>query len=113
MIESSQRLLLSLVVAGLASAFVPVQADTLLIDRARMSKPIARPSRGLSMVQVEKRFGAPMQRLDPRGGQKSDWPVIHRWVYPGYTVYFERTHVIDIVLNKATPEEIGPVPVRY
>lgn len=112
MIDSSQRLLLSLVVAGLAFAFVPAHADTLLINRARMSQPMARPMRGMGMAQVEQRFGAPMQKLDPRGGQKHDWPVINRWVYPGYTVYFERTHVIDIVLNKATPEEIGPAPVR-
>ncbi len=112
MTESSQRLLLSLVVAGLASAFVPAQADTLLIDRASMSKPMAQPMRGMSMAEVEKRFGAPMQKLDPRGGQKHDWPVINRWMYPGYTVYFERTHVIDIVLNKATPEEIGPAPAQ-
>jgi len=112
MIESSQRLLLSLVAAGLVSTLVPAHADTLLIDRARMSRSLAHPVRGMGMAQVEQRFGAPMQKLDPRGGQKSDWPVIHRWVYPGYTVYFERTHVIDIVLNKASPEEIGPAPVR-
>jgi len=112
MIDSSQRLLLSLAVAGLACAFVPAHADTLLIDRAHMSQPMARPIRGMGMAQVEQRFGAPMQKLDPRGGQKHDWPTINRWVYPGYTVYFERTHVIDIVLNKATPEEIGPAPVR-
>jgi hypothetical protein len=112
MIDSSKRLLLSLVVAGLATAFVPAHADTLLVDRAHMSKPMAQPMRGMSMAQVEQRFGAPTQKLDPRGGQKHDWPVINRWVYSGYTVYFERTHVIDIVLNKATPEEIGPAPVR-
>ena len=112
MIESSQRLLLSLVAASLVSAFAPAHADTLLIDRARMSRSMAQPVRGMGMAQVEQRFGAPIQKLDPRGGQKHDWPVIQRWVYPGYTVYFERTHVIDIVLNKAMPEEIGPAPVR-
>jgi hypothetical protein len=112
MIEMSHRLLLSLVITGSAFACIPAHADTLLIDRARMSKPIAQPARGLSMAQVEQRFGAPMQKLEPRGGQKHEWPLIRRWVYPSYTVYFERTRVIDIVLNKATPEEIGPAPVR-
>ncbi len=112
MTPSSHRLLLSLAVAGLVFTSVPAHADTLLIDRARMSKSIAQPARGLSMAQVEQRFGAPLQKLDPRGGQKRDWPLIRRWVYPAYTVYFERTHVIDIVLNKATPEEIGPAPVH-
>jgi len=112
MIASSQRLLFSVVVAGLASAFVPAHADTLLVDRARMSKPMAQPMRGMSMAQVEQRFGAPMQKLDPRGGEQHDWPTINRWMYPNYTVYFERTHVVDIVLNHASPEEIGPAPVR-
>ncbi len=43
------------------------------------------------MAQVEARFGAPSSRMDPRGGQKRQWPTINRWVYPQFTVYFERT----------------------
>lgn len=106
------RLLLTAATAALLSAFQPTYADTLLIDRAHMARPLAQPVRGMSMGEVEKRFGAPSQKLDPRGGQKHDWPTINRWVYPGYTVYFERTHVIDIVLNQAMPEEIGPAPAH-
>ena len=86
-----------------------VVGDTLLVERVQ-AEPGNLPSRGLTMAQVEARFGAPAQRLDPRGGQKRDWPTIHRWVYPGYTVYFERTRVIDVVLNKADAGEIGPKP---
>ena len=64
MIESSHRLLLSLVVAGLALAFVPAHADTLLIKRARMAQPITRPARGMNMAQVEQHAPphAPRQR---------------------------------------------------
>ena len=86
-----------------------VVGDTLLVERVE-SEPGNLPARGLSMAEVEARYGAPMQRLDPRGGQKRDWPTIHRWVYAGYTVYFERTRVIDVVLNKADAGEIGPKP---
>ena len=86
-----------------------VVGDTLLVERVQ-AEPGNLPSRGLTMAQVEARFGAPAQRLDPRGGQKRDWPTIHRWVYPGYTVYFERTRVIDVVLTKADAGEIGPKP---
>ena len=86
-----------------------VVGDTLLVERVQ-AEPGNLPSRGLTMAQVEARFGAPAQRLEPRGGQKRDWPTIHRWVYPGYTVYFERTRVIDVVLNKADAGEIGPKP---
>lgn len=88
----------------------PAFADTLLIERAQETPASAAPVRGQTAADVEARFGAPQQKLEPRGGQKRQWPVIHRWVYPGFTVYFEKSRVIDVVLNKATAEEIGPKP---
>ena len=95
-----------LVLAGLSAN---AQADTLLIER--VEKPVAaKPARGLSMAEVESRFGAPREKLDPRGGQKQQWPTINRWVYPDYVVYFEKNRVIDVVAHKASPEEIGPKP---
>jgi len=94
------------VLAGLSAA---AQADTLLIER--VDKPVAaKPARGLSMAEVEARFGTPSEKLDPRGGQKRQWPAINRWVYPDYVVYFEKNRVIDVVAHKASPEEIGPKP---
>ena len=94
---------------GIAIAQDAYRGDTLLIERVQ-EEPGNLPRRGMSMAQVEARFGAPSQRLDPRGGQKRDWPTINRWVYPGFTVYFERTKVIDVVMTKADPDEIGPKP---
>ena len=89
-----------------------VEGDTLLIERVA-EEPANLPTRGMSMAQVEARFGAPSERLDPRGGQKSQWPTINRWTYPGFTVYFERSRVIDAVANKADATEIGPkAPIR-
>ncbi len=86
-----------------------VEGDTLLIERVR-EEPGNLPSRGMSMAQVEAKFGAPSNRLDPRGGQKRQWPTINRWTYPAFTVYFERSKVIDVVMTKADPNEIGPKP---
>lgn len=86
-----------------------VQGDVLLIERVQ-EEPGNLPSRGMSMSQVEARFGAPSDRLDPRGGQKRQWPTINRWTYPASTVYFERSKVIDVVMTKADPNEIGPKP---
>ena len=83
-----------------------VQGDVLLIERVQ-EEPGNLPSRGMSMSQVEARFGAPSDRLDPRGGQKRQWPTINRWTYPAFTVYFERSKVIDVVMTKADPNEIG------
>ena len=86
-----------------------VQGDVLLIERVQ-EEPGNLPKRGMSMSQVEAKYGAPSDRLDPRGGQKRAWPTINRWTYPTFTVYFERTKVIDVVMNKADPNEIGPKP---
>jgi len=62
------------------------------------------------MEQVQARFGAPADRLDPRGGQKRQWPTINRWRYPNFVVYFEKNRVIDAVAVQADPTEVGPKP---
>ena len=98
--------------ACMASSFQPAQADTFLIQRAHMGHSLARQMHGQSMAMVAQRLGAPTQKLEPRGGQKRQWPLINRWYYPEYTVYFAHGHVVDVVLNHATPEEIGPASVQ-
>ena len=85
-------------------------AETLLIQRVQEENKAALPARGMSMAQVEAHFGAPTDRLDPRGGQKRQWPTINRWSYPGFTVYFEKDKVIDAVANKVDETEVGPKP---
>ena len=87
-----------------------VSAETLLIERVQQENKAAMPTRGMTMAQVEAHFGAPADRLDPRGGQKHHWPTINRWSYPAFTVYFEKNKVIDAVANKADETEIGPKP---
>jgi hypothetical protein len=62
----------------------------------------------MSMAQVEQRFGAPQRKLSPRGGDTAKHPVIHRWEYPGYIVYFERSHVIHSVLNTPAGNNTHP-----
>ena len=99
----------SLLTACLAALPGLAAAETLLIERVQ-EENMALPARGMAMSQVEARFGAPAQRLDPRGGQKRQWPTIHRWQYPGFVVYFERDKVIDAVAIKADSTETGPKP---
>lgn len=86
------------------------RAETLLIERVQSESRLALPSRGMRMSEVEARFGTPTERLEPRGGQKRQWPAITRWVYPAFTVYFEKNRVIDAVANRAGAAEIGPAP---
>lgn len=102
--------LLALPAAALIAVAGTASADVLLIERVQAQSQATLPDRGLSMAQVEQRFGAPSERLDSRGGQKSQWPAINRWVYPQFTVYFERERVINAVLNQATANETGPKP---
>lgn len=50
------------------------------------------PTRGMSMAQVEARFGAPSERFAAIGQ-----PPITRWLYPSFVVYFEYQHVVHTV----------------
>jgi hypothetical protein len=103
------RLLNLLFLTALLSCAGAAGAETLLIERVQQERTTM-PARGMSMAEVEARFGAPSERLDPRGGQKRQWPTINRWVYPGFVVYFEKNKVIDAVANQAMATETGPKP---
>ncbi|MEO5566317.1 MAG: hypothetical protein ABIR05_06645 [Luteimonas sp.] len=107
-LQISALLLLS-GIAGLACAAPAADGDTLLIERVQIESR-ALPAPGMSMAQVQARYGAPARRLAPRGGQSRAWPTINRWSYPTFTVYFEKDRVIDAVINKSSPSEIGPKP---
>jgi hypothetical protein len=47
------------------------------------------------MASVESHFGKP-ESISPTVGQ----PPITRWIYPGFTVYFENQTVIRAVANR-------------
>jgi hypothetical protein len=87
------------------------QADTLLMDRVKQERGLGTPSRGMTMAQVERNYGAPKDKLPAAGGDAPLHPVINRWVYDSYIVYFERDRVISSVAARATPSELGPKAV--
>jgi non-ribosomal peptide synthetase component F len=93
-----------------SSQTVVTEGDTLLVERVQQENTAAMPARGMTMQQVEAKYGKPSNQLDPRGGQKRQWPTINRWTYPTFTVYFEKSRVIDAVANKADANEVGPKP---
>ncbi|HVO47328.1 MAG TPA: hypothetical protein VMT29_13430 [Steroidobacteraceae bacterium] len=69
-------------------------AETLVVDdqvQVREST-VERPKRGSTMVQVEARFGAPVEKHATVGQ-----PPITRWDYAGFSVFFERDRVIHAV----------------
>ncbi|MEO5624656.1 MAG: hypothetical protein ABIQ70_01450 [Dokdonella sp.] len=100
----------SAVAAGIL--LVPAHADTLDVQppvkkhhhhaahHGYASEGSNLPTRGMSMGQVEQRFGAPAEKLPAAGGDTHLHPTINRWRYSGYTVYFERNHVIHSVVDE-------------
>ena len=105
-----RRLPVALIAAGVLFCMSQASAETLLVDRVQQENAAALPARGMRMADVERRFGAPIQRMDPRGGQKRKWPAINRWTYPNFVVYFEKDRVVDAVLIHAGSNEVGPKP---
>jgi len=83
----------------------PSAADELAMPKgsAGSSVSITLPGRGMTMTQVEDRFGTPQQKLPEVG----DPPII-RWIYPDFTVYFEYQYVIDAVSNVVGPPPTAP-----
>jgi hypothetical protein len=83
-------LLLGCALAGTASAETIVVNDQVQVAPSQ----IERPKRGSTMGDVEKHFGAPVNR-HPTVGE----PPITRWDYNGFSVVFERDRVIDAVVT--------------
>jgi hypothetical protein len=100
--------MLALLAAGSLFAATPVHADNLLIQRVQQEQGMNLPARGMSMSQVESRYGAPQRKLSPRGGDSSKHPVINRWDYANFIVYFEHSHVIHAVLNTPAGNNLHP-----
>ncbi|MEE4330267.1 MAG: hypothetical protein V2J10_05315 [Wenzhouxiangella sp.] len=83
----------------------PASADELLIEKVRERMLRDLPENGLTMSEVEARYGAPEQRYAAVGQ-----PPITRWSYPDYNVYFEHELVIESVLNDAVVREAEADP---
>lgn len=56
------------------------------------------PGRGMSMGDVETRFGTPINKIEEVGE-----PPITRWVYSDFMVYFEYQFVIHAVVTRTAP----------
>ncbi|MCW8907265.1 MAG: hypothetical protein OQL28_08440 [Sedimenticola sp.] len=89
-----------MLVAALSSTPALSSADVLLIDAieeapVNSSEGLPRPRPGQTMDSVRASFGVPEQEL-PWVGE----PPITRWIYPGFTVYFEHEFVINTVVHR-------------
>ncbi len=69
-------------------------ADVLILDEVRQVERMDLPKNGLSMADIESKYGAPRQRHQAVGD-----PPITRWDYDNYSVYFEHNLVLFSVLH--------------
>ena len=81
-------MLCCLAVSGAAVAETIVVDDQVTVRQTS----VERPKRGVTMSQVEAKFGAPVARHPTVGA-----PPITRWDYAGFAVFFEHDRVIDAV----------------
>ncbi|RAN81443.1 hypothetical protein B5P43_06680 [Bacillus sp. SRB_336] len=118
MVKFTSSLPLIVMLAATAAFAAPQVAqarqhgDNLLIHRVQQEKGMNLPSRGMSMGQVEKTWGAPQRKLSPRGGDTGKHPQINRWEYANFIVYFEHSHVIHSVLNTPAGNNTNPASVN-
>jgi hypothetical protein len=87
------------VVAGLLAASA-AQADALVMPEATVSNANL-PARGMSQTTVVRQFGEPARRFAPVGGGSPQQPPITRWDYDGWSVFYENSIVIDVVVKDA------------
>ena len=90
-------LLLGCAAAGVATADTVVVNDQVQVRESQLNMP----GRGLTMDDVEKRFGAPVTRHPTVGGASAQQPPITRWDYSGFAVIFERDRVVNAVATSS------------
>jgi len=81
--------------AALAAPWAPAVADLVADEHgiAVKQSDVPTPTRGMTMEQVSRKFGAPSTKIPAVGN-----PPISRWQYPGFVVYFESDYVIHSVV---------------
>ncbi|WP_420465015.1 hypothetical protein [Panacagrimonas sp.] len=66
------------------------------------------PNKGMDKTAVSRQFGPPGVKHPAVGGGSAQQPPITRWDYDGYSVFFEYSHVVDVVQR----DNPAPVQVR-
>jgi len=93
--------------AGAAAADTVVVNDQVQVRESSVSLP----KRGLTMDEVEKHFGAPVNRHAAVGGASPQQPPITRWDYNGFAVIFERDRVVHAVATSGESPASAPAAV--
>lgn len=111
MMSPLTRLILALTLVATLNS--PAIADVLLLRQAIQQTPensasgLERPTSGMSMSEVTMRFGEPLERRESVGD-----PPITRWIYDGYTVYFEHDRAINAVVRRPAYASVETSPTH-
>lgn len=76
------------------TAVMPAPQSEMPTEASPSRFSVTLPGHGMTMTQVEEKFGAPLEK-SPEVGD----PPINRWIYNNFTVYFEYQYVINAVTN--------------
>jgi hypothetical protein len=93
--------MLSVMLTGIGAASMVSTENGIAVKETS----VAVPARGMTMEQVESKFGSPTTKV-PAVGK----PPISRWEYAAFVVFFENNHVIHAVaIEPAAPAPDVPV----
>ncbi len=80
---------------------IPVQAEILSIGpNAKVLSKSNLPKMGQTMKMVSRKFGTAQKVSVSKGKITKRNPRITRWDYPGFSVFFENSHVIHSVVKR-------------
>ncbi len=86
----------TLTIVALVFGYIGIAgADNLDMEGTAPVESSARPSRGMTQVSVEAKFGSPTAMTSAVGD-----PPISSWEYDGYIVFFEYDRVIHAVTKR-------------
>ena len=95
MIRLSQITATGLLLLGLSANLSAEEINIPAMETESSSFSVQLPGRGMSMENVQSRFGESTERFSAVGE-----PPITKWVYKNFTVYFESEYVIHAVVNQ-------------
>lgn len=75
-----------------------VHAEVLAVPDGVGESALTLPAKGEAQASVLSRYGEPAKRYAAVGGSSAAQPPITRWDYPGFSVFFENSHVVHAVV---------------
>lgn len=83
----------------LAQPEEPVPEVVVITQASAPATSSVLPTKGMTQSSVVANYGQPSAKRPTVGGGAPRQPPITRWDYDGYSVIFERNHVIDTVVH--------------